>query len=525
MRLRAAAGAVLAAASFAALTLAPAAAQSLSPRPVLLVRVGGWSLDALLELPVTGALARAGGAALMVGPGAIGATVDTDDPDAAIEAFLAETDADEVAIAVVGVVAPSAIDRLVPVVFAVGAPGDLLAGDGPQRALTSDSTRREGIVVPDDVLRSLGLGGGGADLRIADVDADADVPLDLRRRFLERAGSVGPVGASAGIAVTIAGVVGLIALGRRGAWARRAAPVLAWAALAVPGLALSLLLAGHLPSLRLLPVAATVVAVTAAVTAVAVGAGTAAAVRRVGAVVLAAVVVEAATGWDGQVLPFLGASMLDGGRYFGVSNAFIGLLVAPAVFVAWGMPRAVGTAVVVGAALLGGLPMLGSNLGAGITAAAAAGTWWAIGDGRRPDRRDLAMGATIAVAAGAAILVAHALSPAPTHVQAALEGGGLVGRYLARVEIGLRMLVDHPVTIVPALGAPAMLWAALRPPAAWRRGIEVVPGAGPVVVTCAVAGVVGYLANDSGAAAAGLCSGSALVVAMWTSLRAASGKM
>lgn len=523
MRRGAAAGATLIATLLGVLAWAPAAAQSIAPRPVLLVRVGGWSLDDLLGLPVTGALARSGGAALMVDPGDIGTEVETDDPDAIVREFLAETDAEEVAIAVVGVVAPSSTDRLLPVVFAIGPPGTLLADDGPQRALTSDSTRRSGIVVADDVLRSLGLGDGGADLRIA--AASAEVPIDLHRRFLERSGSVGPIGASAGIAVTLVGVLGLIVLGRRGAAARRAARALAWAALAVPGLALSMLLAGHLPSLTVVPVTVTVLAVTAGVTASALGAGTATAARRVGAFVLAAIVVEAMTGWGGQVLPFLGASMLDGGRYFGLSNAFIGLVIGPAVLVAWGMRRLRGTALVVGAALIAGLPELGSNLGAGITGAAAAATWWAIGGGGRPSRRDLAVGAAIGSVTVVMVIAAHAVAPTPTHVQAALEGGGLVGRYLDRVGIGLRMLREHPVTIIPALGAPAMLWAALRPPSVWRRGFDAAPGSDAVVVTCAIAGVVAYLANDSGAAAAGLCSGFALVTAMWTSLRAASGKM
>ena len=121
----------------------------------------------------------------------------------------------------------------------------------------------------------------------------------------------------------------------------------------------------------------------------------------IGAVVLAGLVVEAATGWCGALLPFLGGSQLDGARYYGLPNAFIGLLVGAALYVAWRLPRGAGTAIVAATAVLAGFPYLGSNLGGAITASFAAGAWWSArgGDGLGP--RALATG-IVAAAAGAA---------------------------------------------------------------------------------------------------------------------------
>ncbi len=77
----------------------------------------------------------------------------------------------------------AAKDELPGIVVAVGAPGDLLASAGPQGSLTSDSTRRDGVVVGGDVGATVeAFLGGMAPAGARDGVAPADEPAASRSR-------------------------------------------------------------------------------------------------------------------------------------------------------------------------------------------------------------------------------------------------------------------------------------------------------------------------------------------------------
>ncbi|MFM7719389.1 MAG: hypothetical protein ACKO8G_07905, partial [Actinomycetota bacterium] len=503
--------------------------QALGPsaREVVTVLVAGRTLDDLLAGPAVRALAAAGGAAVMPDAGALATADPAADAETAVRDALAGSRADLVLVVVASVVAAPG-DPLLPVVVAEGDPATLLDADGPAHALTSDSTRRDGVVTAADVLATVAAFEGGEVVAGHPVrPIDAAPPSELRRRFLERAGSAVPIEVALGLLVTAIGLAAIAALAWPWRAPRGALVALSWCCLGVPGLSLALLLAGHLPRMTVGVVAPTVAALTVLATAAALPAA-----RRdpdrapgiVGAVAVVALGLEAATGFVGAQLPFLGGSQLDGARFYGLPNAFIGLLVGGALLVAWRLPRATGTTLLFLCGLLAGLPWLGANLGAATTGFAASGLWWVAGR-RRADARAAIEVACVLAAGLGVVLLAHAFAPTPTHVQDALRGGGVASRYLDRLAIGLRMLREQPFAIVPALGPVALLLVVLRPPAAIAAGFAASPGSREVVLVAALAGGVAYLANDTGASAAGLTWGLGLVLAFWVSLRAAAARM
>ena len=106
-----------------------------------------------------------------------------------------------------------------------------------------------------------------------------------------------------------------------------------------------------------------------------------------GAAVFAVLAVEAAMGWPGAVTPLLGGSQLDGGRFFGLPNAFIGLVLGSTVFVSLGLPRVwTGVTLLFCVGLAVGSPWFGSDLGGAITMCATAGLWSHPAARRRPAR-------------------------------------------------------------------------------------------------------------------------------------------
>ena len=151
---------------------------------------------------------------------------------------------------------------------------------------------------------------------------------------------------------------------------------------ALPWLAIGLLLVGHLPSLT----AAT--AITFLV--VFVGAGVAftgwvasrrgifVALAATGGAILVLLAIEAALGWPAAVTPLAGGGQLDGGRFFGMPNIEIGIVLGSALFVAHRIRVGAGFLLLAVCALVVGSPWTGANFGAAITLFAAAGLWLAI---------------------------------------------------------------------------------------------------------------------------------------------------
>lgn len=427
-------------------------------------------------------------------------------------------------------------DEVHPLVLAVGTASELFARTGEPGALTSDSTRRPGIVsdldVPATIANLLGTdrpGELGSTIRRLEEPA----PFDLHRRYLAQRRMAVPVGVAAAAYLALAGVAAIAFTIREerlpGPWRRAAG----WASLSVAMLATGMLAAGHLPDLTYAAAVPMVAIVTVFGTmafsplerrdATLVPAG-------IGAAVLGFFVLEAFLGWRGMVTPLVGASQLDGARFFGLPNIAIGLLVGAGLWVAQRLPTTAGAALLGGIGLLAGLPMAGANLGGAVTAFAAAGMWLAVRERARLGTwRALAVAAGSTALGAAVVLVAHAISPIPTHVSRATGSAdglaGLVERYRDRLETGLDLLTSHPAALVPVLGLPLVLLVLRRPPAAIRATFERWPAWRDALLVTLLAGVVAYLANDTGAAAAGLAFALALGGMVGVSLLSGAGKM
>ncbi len=574
----------LALASVAVLALLaplPAAAPA-SPRGgpvlekgVLVVLVPRVSFEQLLAIPEMRALSRAGGTALMSSSTALRGLLSTAFPKVQISPIpsatidvrltilqrgagpvreplgkLGEDIRREVARfsvrrLLVVVAAPSeseamlrAKDELTPIVMATGAPGELFPPSGPLHSLASDTTRRTGVVSDLDVVPSIlaFLGRpapgarGGSLLRVADAPA----PFALHARHLANRRMTVPVQTGAGIFVTVAGLfaIALLALRRRvPAWLGHGA---AWLSLTVPALGTALLAAGHLPALRYSTVVPLIVVVALA--------GTVAFVplRRfgllvppaaIGAAVLAYFVLEAALGWTAAQTPFLGGSELDGGRFYGLPNAFIGLLMGSSLYVATRLRPVAGFVLVVAAGLFAGLPGIGANLGGALTLFAAAGLWLGLRARGRLGWREAGLVAGVVVAGMAVVLAAHVfLTASPTHATRFVEGAGRtpsgIWRTVThRLLVGWRLIVRNPFALVPVLGVPACLLLLLRPPAVVANALVPHPEWRDAMLVILLGSVVAYFANDSGAAAVGAGFGTALSGILYVSLSEQTWKM
>jgi hypothetical protein len=515
------------------------------------------SFEEMLAAPDLASLATAGGAALMVpqgglvaeeGPVAItvpagvrmeslGGTLES--AAAAVRGMLAEYGRDPVLVFVAST-APSPArredkDEVHPLVMASGPASELFPGAGEPRALTSDSTRRPGVVSDLDVLATLWvqLGPSASDRGSVIRVTDDPAPFGLHERYLAQRRMAVPVGVAAAAYLALA-CVGAVASTFRGG--RRADPwrrAAGWASLSVAMLATGMLAAGHLPNLTYATAVPMIAIVTAFgtmafsplerqdVTLVPAGIGTA---------VLAFFVLEALLGWRGMVTPLAGASQLDGARFFGLPNIAIGLLVGAGLWVAQRLRTTAGFGLLGGIGLLAGLPIAGANLGGAVTAFAAAGMWLAVRErGRLGTWLALAIAAGSTAFGAAVVLAAHAISPIPTHVSRATgsaEGlAEVVERYGERLEIGLDLLTSHPAALVPVFGLPVALLVLRRPPAAIRTTFERWPAWRDALLVTLLAGVVAYFANDTGAAAAGLAFALALGGMLGVSLLSRTGKM
>jgi hypothetical protein len=528
--------------------------------------VDGMSLPALLEVPEASAIARAGGAALMNGrspvrdeilsltPACPGVEICPLDPPeglvyedmgAASPEELGErireiagTPAGGVLLMVVSASPPASTaangDELGAVVASWDDSRDLLAFEGGPRSLTSDSTRRAGVVATVDpaatVAEWLDLPyDAGAPIQTTDEPA----PLDLYERYLEQRRLAVPVAAISWSVMGLAGLVGLLALRFRHRLSDRSLAATAALAGSLPWLALALLLVGHLPSLTPWTVFPFLVVVTAACVAftrwIAVRRGILSAIAAAGAVILMALGVEAATGWPAAVTPLAGGGQLDGGRFFGMPNVEIGLVLGAALFAAHRLPTIGGVALLAVCALVTGSPWTGANFGSAITLFATAGLWLGIRT-RRSWWIVALLTAAITTAGMLVIAVMHRyLTTRPTHVTAFLDQTtgvvAAVERLVDRFGIGLDLLADSPFSALPVIGTAVLLVVVLRAPEAVAASFEGRDRWRDAVLVILLGSVVAYLANDTGAAALGFGFGFAMSGLLDVSLTTAREKM
>jgi hypothetical protein len=410
-------------------------------------------------------------------------------------------------------------DELGAVIAAWGDPAELLEATGEPRALTSDSTRRAGVVATEDPAATV------ADWLDLPNDSGAPIettgepaPLDLYERYLQQRRLAVPVAAGAWGLVTLAGLVGVLALAFRRRLPDRVLAAAGALAASLPWLALALLLVGHLPSLTYataIPFLLGIVVIGVVFTRwVAAGRGIHVAIAACGAAILITLAIEAALGWPAAVTPLAGGGQLDGGRFFGMPNIEIGLVLGCALYAAHRMSAQTGAALLAICGLVTGSPWTGSNFGAAITLFAAAGLWVGV-RGRRPWWATglITVGIT-ALGMTVVSLMHRYLTDRPTHITSFLETGGgasgAVERLVDRLRVGFGLLVDNPFALIPVVGTLVLLVVVLRPPAAIARSFEGHDPWRDAVLVTVLGSIVAYLANDTGAAALGFGFGTAL---------------
>ena len=543
-------------------------AQTDDQRSALVVLVPGVGFDELMAIPDIASLARAGGAGLLVNPedvlefdqpavpGEVRAMVRAGTVEAGLQALVARhrpggfEDVPLLVIVIGADIGGGSVGkdigsiRLGPdvggVVVAEGAPKTLFPETGKQGSLTSDSTRRDGVVTGGDVRATLIDYLGRAPLVSGDVPVGSPIeiipgppPFELHERYLAQRRMYVPIGTAGGIYLAIAGLGAIAALALGSRVARSVRRIFGWGCLSVAALATALLAAGHLPDLTY----ATVVPFVALVTVF----GTLAFAplehrdvllipAGIGIAVLAFLAVEAILAWMAALTPFVGGSELDGGRFYGLPNVFIGLLIGSCLWIAQRLRTVAGFGLLVAVALFAGLPYIGANLGGGVSLFAAAGLWLAIRERERLGAwRGIGVFVGVTVLGAALILAAHAISPFETHVTRFEEqAGGLAGvveKIGDRLQVGFDLIARNPFALIPVLGLPIAIAAVLRPPAALRPSLRQSPAWRDAILVTLLAGVVAYLVNDSGPAAAGFAFGLGLGGLLGVSLLSEAGKM
>ena len=535
---------------------------------VLAVSVPGVSFEELMSIPEVVALSRAGGGGLLANSrdvGVITSSVSTDDMQRAgfieldprrtggLEGVgrelrtLIEGSTNDELLVIVYTSRPSremigSNDELHGIAAAVGPPRALLPGTGNQGSLTSASTRRDGVVAGGDIWETIDtfLGARARHLVAGQAPPGEPIeiipgppPFDLHERYLAQRRMYVPIGTAGAIYLAIVGLGAIAALALGNRVPSSVGRIFGWGCLSVAALATALFAAGHLPDLTY----ATVLPFVALVTVF----GTLAFApleRRdvllvpagIGIAVLVFFVLEAALSWTAALTPFVGGSELDGGRFYGLPNAFIGLLIGASLWIAQRLGSLAGFALLVAVALFAGLPYLGANLGGGVSLFAAAGLWLAI---RERERLRVwgGIGVFVGVTAlgAAVILAAHAISPVETHVTRFEEqAGGLAGvfeKFGDRLQVGFDLIARNPLALIPVLGLPIAIAAVLRPPAPLRPSLQRSPAWRDAILVTLLAGVIAYLVNDSGPAAAGFAFGLGLGGLLGVSLLSEAGKM
>ena len=409
-------------------------------------------------------------------------------------------------------------DEVTPIVKAEGDATRLFPANGPMHALTSDTTRFPGLVANVDIAPTIlsffhvavPQSMSGSPIRVSRAGA----PFTLDRRQIQQRAIRVPVQVAEGVFVSGAGlavILALVALDRRGGLSARAS--LAWRALILFMVALPVPLAmgGLLPSFTYVSVTAWIVLWAGVLTALAL------AIRRpdpmfaltfLGVAGLAALSVDLLFGGHGLRVPLLGGTMFEGVRMYGLPNAFISTLLASGLFVAVRLDTGRGTALLVACGLVAGLPQLGADVGGSITLFAAAGLWWQLRSRGRLGLRELVLAFLVTVAGLVVVLlISRFLALSPTHATRFVEqsssapSSGLA-EIRHRLWVGVHQVASYPVSAIPLVGLPVMLWVAVRRPGVIGRALAAAPGWRDVAIVVALAAFVAYVVDDTGMAAA-----------------------
>jgi hypothetical protein len=395
------------------------------------------------------------------------------------------------------------------------------AGSTHPRTLTSDTTRRVGLVSNEDVAPTI--------LHFFDIPVPAEMngspirfveappPFRMHARHLANRRTVVPLSVGVLLAVSLIGFIALfLILWRRPPWnafdrVSMALPLL------LPGVAVAALAAGSLPILSYTWLITLLVlsGLAAAALGVAIrGLGILAPAAALSAGVIVFFVVEALRGWPDTLFPVLGGSALDGARFFGLPNTYIGVLAGAGIWLAAALPAYTGFVLLFGLGLFAGFPELGADIGGALTLFAAAGLWFGLRVRRRFAWQEAAIALAVVVLGMALVFGANVwLSSAPTHATRFVEGAGnrnLIETITDRLSTSWDLLTRYPLTWIVATGLPICLWLALRPPSRMRRAFDHHPEWRDAMVILALASIVAFVGNDTGAAAAGFGFGFAI---------------
>jgi hypothetical protein len=405
-----------------------------------------------------------------------------------------------------------------PVIFATSRTTD---GTG---VLSSDSTHRVGLVVPEDLIATVAELVRAPDpptgSRIRVVSGQS--PAELQARHARLRELYFPL-TSVAIAWCIGVTLWAILLVWHSSSSSRAWSIARSVVISPIPLGVALLAVGHLDRFQTAGVAGLVVGLAASGTVlielVRRRRGELEAVFWLGVGLVSLFGIETALSWTAALTPFLGGAQLDGGRYFGMPNIAIGLVLGGCAYVARGLrsPTA-GGALFVAAGVLAGFPTLGANLGAGVTLFATAGLWMGL-------RRRWSWWATalltagLGVAGAGVIVMAHRISDVPTHVSRALqESPTWLERYLDRLQVGIDLVGRYPLALGPIIGAIILIPILLRPTASLQPSLAEYPGWRDALLTISVGSLIAYLTNDTGAAALGTGFATAIIGLLYVSM-------
>jgi hypothetical protein len=102
---------------------------------------------------------------------------------------------------------------------------------------------------------------------------------------------------------------------------------------------------------------------------------------------------------------------------------------------------------------------------------------------------------------------------------------GAIDRQLERLGVGLDLIADNPLALIPVVGTLVLLVVVLRPPAAIAHSFEGHDAWRDAVLVILLGSIVAYLAEDTGAAAIGFAFGFALSGLLDVSLASARRMM
>jgi len=445
------------------------------------------------------------------GDGAAALASDTDlvvSPDAGVlPAMLGGSAAEEVLVVVVGAGASETMrergDAVGPIVVARGSPQALLGGGGEAAGLTSSTTRREGIVADVDVaptvLDFLGVP-APAEMVGTVIRTEGSPPTDLHDRYLGYQRVVGPVGLTAlafALLALIAGLVVILGPFHPAPWLAR---VVGAATLGSAALLVALVAASVLPSYRTSAVVAALIVAAVALYAIARRLARGDPMTAVAAVAVAGlivVVVDGVLGWPSQITPLLGGGALDGERFFGLGNAYAGIVLSGTVLAAARLGPAAGVGLIAAGSVFAGLPFLGADLGGSLSMAVAAALWFGVRRWGGLGWRSWALAAAALLTAAVLVTLGDRVLPGGGTHLTAVQGTGSVQVFLERLGENVRSTSQTPAAWLAVLGLPVWLGVALARPSRFRPTLEPDPRWRDALVVLTIGGMVGYVLNDT----------------------------